>query len=219
MAASSKVQPERVRGSVPQQHEVTGRRATYQDVLDAPPHKIAEVVDGKLHVTPLLGPVPGRARGCVMGIIARAYDRYKDDSTQRDNWWILHGPEIHFGLAPEEDILVPDVCGWRRERMPTYPDVAYFTVAPDWVCEVLTPATRDLDLGAKRNVYAREGIPHLWLIDPEQRTLEAYERRVGKWALLGTATEAAPVSLTPFADISFPLNELWWPTPKGKASR
>jgi Uma2 family endonuclease len=94
-------------------------------------------------------------------------------------WWIIDEPELHLG----EDILVPDLAGWRRERMPDYPEAAYCTLAPDWACEVLSPSTRKLDLHGKRPVYAREGVEHLWLVDPADRTLEALELRKGHWVL------------------------------------
>jgi len=69
---------------------------------------------------------------------------------------------------------VPDVTGWRHERMPTVPDVAYFTLAPDWACEVISPSTGVIDRGRKMRLYAREGVGHLWIVDPILRTLEVY---------------------------------------------
>ena len=114
-------------------------------------------------------------------------------------------PELHLG----EDILVPDLAGWRRTRMPEYPDTAYFTLAPDWVCEVLSPSTRALDQGAKRTSYAREGVRYLWYVDPDARTLAAFALRAGQWTLLETLTGAAAVSQPPFAAISFSLSDLW----------
>ena len=100
--------------------------------------------------------------------------------------------------------------------MPAYPEVAYFTLAPDWVCEVLSPATRQIDLGAKRDIYAREGVAWLWLIDPEARTLEAFELKQGRWVHLATLTDDAVVSLPPFEAASFSLGVLW---PDGVAAR
>ena len=85
-------------------------------------------------------------------------------------WWIIDEPELHLS----EDIVVPDIAGWRRVRMPEIPTTAYFTLVPDWVCEVLSPSTRKFDLGGKRAVYAREGVRHLWLVDPDDRSLAAY---------------------------------------------
>ena len=120
-------------------------------------------------------------------------------------WWILFEPELHLG----EEVLVPDLAGWRRERMPDYPDTAYFTLAPDWVCEVLSPSTRKLDLHEKRPLYALAGVGHLWLVDPTDRTLEAFELRQGEWVLIATAKDDEPVSIRPFDAITFSLADLW----------
>ena len=120
-------------------------------------------------------------------------------------WWIVDELELHLG----DNILVPDMAGWRRERMPEYPDVTFFTLVPDWVCEVLSPSTRALDQGMKRAIYAREGVAHLWFVGPDARTLEAFELTDGKWVLLETVTGNDPVSLPPFEAISFSLGDLW----------
>ena len=177
-------------------------RATYQDVLDAPEHQVAEVIDGTLytHPRPAFPHITATSR---LGIeIGGPFDRGRGGP---GGWWILDEPELHVG----EDILVPDLAGWRRERMPQLPDTAYCTLAPDWACEVLSPSTRKLDLVRKRPIYAREGIPHLWLIDPVDRTLEAFELHEGQWLLIASAQDDDPVSIRPFDAITFSLKELW----------
>ena len=93
--------------------------------------------------------------------------------------------------------------------MPAYPHTAYFTLAPDWVCEVLSPSTRKLDLCGKRPVHAREGVAHLWLVDPTDRILEAFELREGQWALIATAIDDDPVGIPPFDAVTFSLADLW----------
>ncbi len=90
--------------------------------------------------------------------------------------------------------------------MPDYPDATYFTIAPDWVCEVLSPSTRSLDLGGKREIYAREGVKHLWFVEPQGRTLRAFELQAGAWVSLRSVHGAKTVSLPPFDDIGFPLD-------------
>ena len=109
----------------------------------------------------------------------------------------------------DEEIVVPDLAGWRRERMPDYPDTAYFTVAPDWVCEVLSASTRKVDLHEKRPIYAREGVSYLWFIDPIDRTLEAFELHDGQWLLIASAKDDEPVSIRPFDAVTFSLGDLW----------
>ena len=176
--------------------------ATYQDVLDAPPHMVAEVVSGILHTQPR--PASRHAfASSVIGIeIGAPFGRGRDGP---GGWYILDEPELHLG----EDIVVPDIAGWRHETMPDYPDTNWFDTAPDWVCEVLSPSTRRFDQGVKRGVYAREDISHLWFVDPGARTLEAFELRQGQWVLLTTLIDAVQVSLPPFDAISFPLDALW----------
>ena len=177
-------------------------RATYQDVLDAPAHRVAEILDGILYTHPRPAP-PHALASSRLGIdIGGPFDRGHGGP---GGWWIIDEPELHLG----EDILVPDLAGWRRERMPGLPDTAYFTLAPDWVCEVLSASTRRLDLQEKRPVYAREGVPHLWLVDPADRTLEAFELHDGQWLPIARAKDDDPVSIRPFDAVAFSLGDLW----------
>ena len=178
------------------------RRATYQDVLDAPAHRVAEIVGGMLHTHPRPAAPHTLASSRLGGRISGPFDRGHGGP---GGWWILDEPELHLG----DDILVPDLAGWRRERMPEFPDTAYFTLAPDWVCEVLSASTRWLDLHGKRPIYAREGVRHLWFVDPTERTLEAFELRQGRREPVGSAKDDQPVSIPPFDAITFGLGDLW----------
>ncbi len=178
------------------------RQATYQDVLDAPPHKVAEVIAGTLHTHPR----PAMRHAWASSRLGGRLDGpFNPGAGGPGGWWIIDEPELHLAA----DIVVPDLAGWRRETMPEYPDAAYCTIAPDWVCEVLSPSTRQLDQGGKRDLYAREGVRHLWFVDPDARTLEAFELREGHWLLLATLIDDVPVSLPPFDAITFPLDALW----------
>ena len=178
------------------------RRATYQDVRDAPPRKVAEVIAGTLHTHPRPASRHAWASSRLGG---RLDGPFNPGAGGPGGWWIIDEPELHLGA----DIVVPDLAGWRHETMPEYPDAAFFTIAPDWACEVLSPSTRRLDQGEKRNLYAREGVRHLWFVDPDARTLEAFELREGHWLLLATLVDDVPVSRPPFDAITFPLNALW----------
>ncbi len=179
-------------------------RATYQDVLDAPSHMVAEIVGGKLYTHPRPASPHTLASSGLGNLIGTPFHFGQGGP---GGWWILDEPELHLG----EDILVPDIAGWRRERMPVYPIKAYFTLVPDWVCEVLSPSTRKLDLGRKRGVYAREGVGYLWLVDPNVQSLEAFELHGTEWVLIDQLFDDAPVSLPPFEAISFNLGNLWPP--------
>ena len=155
-------------------------RATYQDVLDAPPHRVAEVIDGVLYTNPRPAMPHALASSALEIDLGAAFQFGRGGP---GGWWIVVEPELHLG----DDILVPDLAGWRRTRMPSYPETAYSTLAPDWVCEILSPSTRRLDLEAKRPVYAREGVRHLWLVDPRRthpRSVRAPPQ--GEWSRIAT---------------------------------
>ncbi len=179
-------------------------QATYQDVLNAPRHKVAEIIDGVLYTTPRPEVRHALAGSRLGSRISMSFDFGEGGP---GGWWILNEPELHFG----EDIVVPDIAGWRCERMREVPDTAYLTLAPDWVCEVLSPLTRKIDVGRKREIYARENVGYLWLVDPDVPSLEAFELCGTQWMLIDTLFGDAPVSLPPFEQISFDLGDLWLP--------
>ena len=114
-------------------------------------------------------------------------------------------PELHFG----DDVLVPDIAGWRRERMPVFPSVPWLELAPDWACEVLSPSTRRIDLIEKREIYGEAGVGHLWFVDPIERTLEAFALRDAAWVLVTALRDDAEVKVAPFEAVGFPLSALW----------
>ena len=182
----------------------TSPRATYQDVLDAPPHMVAEIVDGELYTHPRPAPRHTVARSVLGSKINQFFHQGEGGP---GGWWILDEPELHLG----EDIIVPDLAGWRRERMPALPTEDYFTLVPDWVCEVLSPSTRKLDLGGKLEVYAREGVAYHWFVDPDMRSLTAYQLRDSQRELIDELYDDAMVSLPPFDAIQFSLSDLWPP--------
>ena len=178
------------------------RKANYQDVLDAPPNMVAEVLDGTLHTQPRPA---SRHAWASSGLGARISPPFNYGDGGPGGWWIVDEPELHLA----EDILVPDLAGWRRERMPEYPDTAWFDMPPDWVCEVLSPGTRRIDLYEKRPIYAREGVSHLWFVDPLACGLEAFELRDGQRVLIASLQDDDAVSIPPFAAITFSLGDLW----------
>jgi Uma2 family endonuclease len=137
---------------------------------------------------------------------ANLWNPFDGSSGGLGGWWILDEPELHLGV----DILIPDLAGWRRERMPELPETVWFELAPNWVCEILSPSTAKVDRSIKMPVYAREGIPHLWLVDPDLKTLEVYELNADQhWTLLTTPKEDDPVQQPPFDAIEFSLGSLW----------
>jgi Uma2 family endonuclease len=121
----------------------------------------------------------------------------------------LDEPELHL----HADIVVPDLAGWRKSRLPAIPDAAFLTVAPDWVCEVISPSTEAIDRGKKLAIYAREGVSHAWLVDPIARTLEVLHREGGRWTILSTWSGLVTVRAQPFDAIDLDFSLLWEDAP------
>jgi len=177
------------------------KRATYEDVLSTPENKVAEILDGELFLSPRLAPRHSVASSRLRGAL-RPFDEGQEGPA---DWWILFAPEVHLG----EDVIVPDVGGWRRERMPAIPDTAFFSVAPDWVCEVLSPSTERIDRGRKLRIYAEAGVAHAWLVNPTERTLEVLRLRDGAWTIVAVCSGSDTSRVEPFDAIELPLGRLW----------
>ncbi len=178
------------------------RHATYEDLLQVPPHKVAEIVDGDLHVSPR--PASRHALAS-SGLGSQLWESFHRGHGGPGGWWIIDEPELHLGA----DILVPDLAGWRRERLPEFPDTAAFTLAPDWICEVISPSTESLDRAKKMPAYGRQGVAHLWLVNPLARTLEVYHLAEGRWLLLATHEGSVQVRAEPFDAVELDLAPLW----------
>jgi Uma2 family endonuclease len=185
--------------------ESARRRATYEDLRKVPENMVAEIIDGEVHATPRPSSPHARAASGIGSDLWGRFDRPPDGPEQPGGWWILFEPELHLG----SDVIVPDIAGWRRETMPVLPDVAAFTQAPDWACEVVSPATAGIDRVRKMRIYARESVSSLWLVDPAARTLEVYARQGDQWLVLGTYTGADKVRAEPFAAVELDI-ERWW---------
>jgi Uma2 family endonuclease len=179
------------------------RRATYEDVLAAPPEKVAEVIDGELYLFPRPAKPHTAAASALGEELGPAFKRGRGGP---GGWILLDEPELHM----VEDILVPDLAGWRRERMPVMSaDLPYFDLAPDWVCEVLSDATRKLDRAKKVPIYARSGVTNVWLVDPIARTLEVLRLEREKYVIMATWADDAKVRAEPFDAIELDLAILW----------
>jgi Uma2 family endonuclease len=178
------------------------RPATYADLAALPENVVGEILDGELVVSPR--PAPRHAAtSSALGVTLGAPFQFGDGGP--GGWWIIDEPELHL----EENVLVPDLAGWRRERMPVLPEEAFFALAPDWVCEVLSPSTRRTDRTKKLPLYARAAIPHVWLVDPLSQTLEIYGLESGRWVLLATHGGEETVRAVPFESVAFDLARLW----------
>jgi Uma2 family endonuclease len=178
------------------------KRATYEDVLNAPENKVAEILDGELILSPRPAPRHAVAHSRLLSALGGPFDGGVGGP---GGWWIVTEPELHFG----ENVLVPDLAGWRRERLPAIPDEAFFSLAPDWVCEVLSPSTERIDRGRKLRIYAEAGVEHAWLLKPTDRTLEVLRLRDGTWSIVGVWEDAALVRAEPFEAVELELGRLW----------
>ena len=176
--------------------------ATYADLCAVPENFVAEILGGELYAFPRPAS-PHSLAASVLG--AELTGPFHIGKNGPGGWWLLDEPELHFAA----DVLVPDLAGWRRERMSAIPNVAYFTLAPDWICEVLSPSTESIDRGKKLAIYAREGVQHAWLLNPLLQTLEVWRLVSKRWSLAGTYADTARVRAEPFDAIELPLGALW----------
>lgn len=178
------------------------REATYGDLVALPDDVVGQIVEGELHAAPRPAIDHQRASSILGSDLVNPFDRGRGGP---GGWWIVVEPELHLG----GNVLVPDLAGWRRERLPALPREAFFTLAPDWVCEVLSPATARLDRLKKLAIYAREGIGHAWIVDPALETLEVFRRQAEAWLLVLTAGGDEVVRAEPFDAIELSLTGLW----------
>jgi len=178
------------------------RPATYEDLAALPDIVVAEILDGELYSSPRPAPRHTVAGSRIGSELVGPFDRGVGGP---GGWWILLEPELHLG----RDVVVPDWAGWRRSRMPRVPETAHFPLAPDWVCEILSPSTAMIDRTKKLRIYAREQVTHAWLIDPIARTLEVLRLENGRWTLLATHVGAEVVRAEPFTEIELELASLW----------
>ena len=176
--------------------------ASYADLEALPDNVVGEIVAGTLYASPRPASPHTYAASILGGELLNPFHHGRGGP---GGWFILDEPELHFG----EDVLVPDLVGWRRERMPRMPRTAAFTLAPDWVCEVLSPSTRALDRTAKLPVYARERVRHVWFVDPEARTLEVFRLDVERYTLLAAHAGPGRARAEPFEAIELELGLLW----------
>jgi Uma2 family endonuclease len=176
--------------------------ATYDDLVRVPENFVAEMFDGELYASPRPA-MPHARAASVLGVeLGGPFDRGRNGP---GGWLILDEPELHFG----NDVLVPDLAGWRRERLPSIPNDAYLTLAPGWVCEVVSPSTESIDRGKKLRIYARQGVTHAWLVDPLRQLLEVLALESGSLEQIEEHRGAVTVRARPFDAIELELQALW----------
>lgn len=178
------------------------RKATYADIEAAPEHLVAEIIDGELMTHPRPSPRHGGAANALGHELTGPFQKGNGGP---GGWVFFVEPEIKI----DGDILVPDIAGWRRERLSSYPERNYFELRPDWVCEILSGSTEKRDRTLKMRIYGKAGIPHMWLIDPRLQILEVFANDEGQWTKVADWNSGDIVRAVPFDAISFSLADLW----------
>lgn len=185
------------------------RKATYEDLMQVPDWKVAEIIDGELIVSPRPATPHAHVRTALGSELWGSFSGPPGSPNRPGGWWVLFEPELHFG----DDVLVPDLAAWRRDHMATLPNAAFISQAPDWICEVISPSTGRIDRARKMRIYAREGVAHLWIVEPLARTLEVYrlddtERR---WVVVENFGGDDVARAEPFGAIALDLARWWLP--------
>lgn len=175
----------------------------WEELCDLPDNVVGEILDGELVVSPRPGPKHANASSGLIVQIGGPFQFGKDGGP--GGWWILGEPEIHF----PERVVVPDIAGWRKDRLPKLPDIAYFELAPDWVCETLSSSTARYDRISKLRIYAENGVSYYWIVDPQLRTLEVLTLDNKGYRLEATFEGADKVLAPPFEAIEMDLGDLW----------
>jgi Uma2 family endonuclease len=183
--------------------EQATRRAVYEDLFDIPENMTGEIIGGRLIATPRPSRKHSLAAIVVGSRLTPPY--YLGEGGGPGGWIILVEPEVDF----DGDILVPDLAGWKRERFPIEEPHNWISVAPDWVCEILSPSTAQTDRTEKMPIYSRHHVSYAWLIDPTLRTLEVYRFEPGIWIGIGAYAKSARVRAEPFPELELDLSLLW----------
>lgn len=182
--------------------ELALRPATYEDLLKVPDYLVAELIDGELFTSPRPGSRHARTSS-VLG--AKLINSFDSGEGGPGGWWIVDEPELHLS----SNAIVPDLAGWRRERMPVYPDAPVFYVVPDWVCEVQSASTARVDRVKKLPVYREHGVQYVWLINPVDRTIEVLRLEKERWVIAGNYGGDDVVRAEPFEAVEIELSALW----------
>jgi Uma2 family endonuclease len=178
--------------------------ATYEDIEALPVGWVGEIIEDELYAMPRPASRHLRVASRLGALMAHAFELPQGGP---GGWWFLDEPELHF----DRNVLVPDMAGWRRERVPEPPDAPWLTIVPDWICEVISPSTRAVDFARKMPLYYREGVNHLWLIDPSHCSLEVFHRGAEWWERSALHEGRGLLRVEPFDAVAWELGLLWLP--------
>jgi Uma2 family endonuclease len=178
------------------------RNATYDDLMAVPPHLTAEIIFGDLVTHPKPAPPHSNAQFSIGGELSGPFQKGRGGP---GGWWFMTEPELRLG----PHVLAPDIAGWQKSRLPHLPSTKHVSLAPDWVCEIVSPSTERIDRGPKRRIYATYGVSHLWHLNPVAKFVEDYMLRNGEWIHVETFDGVGDQHLPPFDAIAIQLNDLW----------
>lgn len=178
------------------------RPATYADLEAVPPHLVAEIIFGRLETHPRAVPKHATAHASLANELIGPFQKARGGP---GGWVFMTEPELHLG----PHVIVPDLAAWRVDRMPHLPPTAFIEMAPDWVCELLSPSTLNRDRGPKRRIYGSFGVGYLWLLDATAKVLEVFALRQMQWVLHDTHVDPDEVRAPPFDAVPFSLSALW----------
>ena len=185
---------------------VPKKPATFADLENVPATMVGQILDGELHVLPRPALPHAQSSSNAGADINSRFGR----SGPPGGWWILFEPEVHLGA----NALVPDLGGWRRERLPSIPRQPFLALAPDWVMEVISPSTSSIDRIFKARIYAREGVGWLWFVDPLARTIEVNRLQGGSWLQVAAFGAGERVRAEPFEAVEFDTTD-WFVSDEG----
>jgi Uma2 family endonuclease len=178
------------------------QEATYEQLAALPAEQVGQIIEGELIALPRPASEHAAASSALGGELFGPFQRGRGGP---GGWWLFDEPEFHLG----GNVLVPDLAGWRHARMPVRPRTPFFTLAPDWVCEVISPSSASLDRVRKKHLYAREGVQYVWLVDPAACTLEVFQLHEGLWLEKGSWSGDERVRAEPFEALELELSALW----------
>ena len=182
-------------------------QATLADIAALPDNVNGEIIDGELIASPRPAPAHALAASAVGGELFGSFGGAGGSGPGPGGWWILDEPELHLG----GHVLVPDVAGWRRERLPSLRGFTAFTVTPDWVCEVVSPSSVRRDRVRKMAIYAALGVSYAWIVDPDAQVVESYQLIDGRWTVAAAEGGAETVRLPPFDAVELDIGRWWLP--------
>ena len=174
----------------------------YKELCDLPSNFVGEIINEELVVMPRPASKHAMASSILGGLLSGPFGLGKGGP---GGWWIIDEPELRFPY----DVIVPDISGWKKERMPVYPDVTQFELSPDWVCEVLSPSTARYDKISKLKIYAENKVPYYWIVDPLNRVLEIFTLDKKTYKLAFVFGKNDLVKAPPFEELEFDLGNLW----------